>query len=293
VAPPRGFAAHPGPGCLGHARVTARRSSAHMGLTSSTAGAAARHTGGRADLGIAADRRFGASRSAAGPASFGAGAQLGRPRARGFRAPARSRRTGACVGRACRARAVLGCATGAARDPCGCAARGPRAQRPSRACDALVGRRPGGSPRARVGNAGRFISIPDPDGAVLEPTGAGLECPGSLGICARGAPIGRLGSAAARVGGTTTDCRTIVERARVRVMGCTQDRGARGTCRAIMVGAGSAACRSGARRAAVESARTGSPCGCRAVVAAGVRRARTQLHRRRAGGGSRVSRASS
>jgi len=84
-----------------------------------------------------------------------------------------------------------------------------------------------------------------------------------------------------------------VERSGIRVVGCSEDRGARGSRGAVVVGAGLSAERAaGIRTGAVELAPAGRSNSARTVVApgagAGRPRARTQLHRRGAGSGSCV-----
>jgi hypothetical protein len=258
-----------------------------VGLTRCSAGAARRHTCRRADVGIAGRRR-----PSSAATTVRAGTELGCPRARGFRAAASRRLRRACAGRGLGrvpgARAVLGCATGAAgpTGPAhatrGCSAvsacRPSARSRPSAGGPAVVGRRPRGGTRARVGSAQRFTAIPDPDGSFVEPAGPRLECTCTFGIHARGAGFHRLGRAATRVGCATPDRRTRVERARIGVLGRTEDRGTRGTASAIMVGAGSGARRARACLAAVERARIRCTGRHLAVVATGTRRTCTQLN---------------
>jgi hypothetical protein len=216
---------------MGRARGAARCSGADVGLSRSATGACRGHAGRGADLGISTGR---------GP-SPGLTATPVCPRAGGFLTATRPRsRWGRSrVGWFCCAGAVLGCATGSA-----CAPRGGRSRARGRpypaGVAAVVGRRPRGKPRAVLGSAGRFTSIANPDGAFVEPAGARLERTGAFWICARCAVLDRLGRAAPGVSGATADRRTLVDRARVRGVGRAQDRGAGGTCRAIVVGTSSA-----------------------------------------------------
>jgi hypothetical protein len=129
-----------------------------------------------------------------------------------------------------------------------------------------------------VGSAHRFTAIPDPDGSFVEPAGPRLECTGTFGIHVRGAGFHGLGRATTRVGSATPDRRACLERARVRILGRTEDRGTRRTARPIMVGAGSGACRAGARLAAVERACTHGSRSHLAVVGTGAGRIYPQLH---------------
>jgi len=203
---------------MGRARGAARCSGADLGLSRSATGACRGHAGRGADLGISTGRGPSPGLTAIRPRS-----PWGRSRVGWF----------CCTG------AVLGCATGSA-----CALRGGRSRARGRpypaGVAAVVGRRPRGKPRAVLGSARRFTSIANPDGAFVEPAGARLERTGAFWICARCAVLDRLGRAAPGVSGATADRRTLVDRARVRGVGRAQDRGAGGTCRAIVVGTSSA-----------------------------------------------------
>ena len=201
---------------MGRARGAARCSGADLGLSRSATGACRRHPGSGADMGSSTGR--GPSLTATRPRS-----PWGRSR----------------VGWFCCAGAVLGCATGSA-----CAPRAGRSRARGRpypaGVAAVVGRRPRGKPRAVLGSARRFTSIANPDGAFVEPAGARLERTGAFWICARCADLDRLGRGAHGVSSATADRGTLVDRARVRGVGRAQDRGAGGTCRAIVVGTSSA-----------------------------------------------------
>jgi hypothetical protein len=197
---------------VGRARGAARCSGADVGLSRCATGACRGHAGRRADMGISAGRGPCPGLTATTVSTVSTGAELGRPRAGGFLT---ATRPGSPCGRSrARGRAY----------PAGVAA--------------IVGRRARCSPRALVGSAGRFASIANPDGAFVEPAGARLERTGAVWICARCAVLDRLGRPG--VSGATADRRTLVDRARVRGVGRAEDRGAGGTCRAIVVGTGSA-----------------------------------------------------
>jgi hypothetical protein len=218
---------------MGRARGAARCSGADVGLSRSATAACRGHAGRGADLGISTDRGPGPGL----PAPVCTGAELGRPRAGGFLTATRPRSPWgrSRVGWFCCTGAVLGCATGSACAPHGGRSRARGRPNPAGVA-AVVGRRPRGKPRAVLGSARGFTSIANPDGAFVEPAGARLERTGAFWICARCAVLDRLGRAAPGVSGATADRRTLVDRARVRGVGRAQDRGAGGTCRAIVVG---------------------------------------------------------
>jgi hypothetical protein len=178
---------------MGGARSAAVGAGADMGLARCAAGSR-RHACAWADLGISAAP----GRS---PTTVRTRTELGSTRACIFFAAAGS--SGAigcpCVGRV--RRAGTGSSTGA----------GAGLERAS------------GCSRAIVGGAARLTSITHPDGAVVEPSGSGLERTGAASLNAGRALFHRLGCASARVRGTATDCRSGVERTRVRGVGRPED----------------------------------------------------------------------
>jgi hypothetical protein len=137
-----------------------------------------------------------------------------------------------------------------------------------------------------VGSAGRVIKLTHPDCAVVEPSGSGLERTRAARLDTGSTRIHRLGRTAARFPGATADSRTRVERTLGRGVGRPEDRGARGSRRALVVGAGPTAFRAGGRCSAVELALPGGSPGTCSVVTPGTgtsrARARAQLDRRRA-----------
>jgi hypothetical protein len=212
-------------------------------------------------------------------------------------------RGSARVGWVGRTRSVMGCAASsiasattrfAAASRTGVRAHGSArpAPAPSRAASggAVVERISGsGRSRTRVGSAGRRVSIAHPDRAVVEPSS--VERAGAC-LAPRSTLFQRLGRTSARCRGATGDRRTCVERPRGRRVGRPQDRGARGSRRALVVRSGPTARRAGGRRATVELARAERPSRtCSVVTSApgdGRARARAELDRCCARRGSRV-----
>ena len=129
---------------------------------------------------------------------------------------------------------------------------------------------------AGVGNACRVVKLPHPDRAVVESSSSGLERTGAPRFDTGSTRIHRLGRASSGVRGPTTDGRTRVERTRCRGVGRPEDRRARCSRCAVVVGACRAPCRTGRGCAAVELAR---PASC--LVSTCIR-ARAQRHRRHA-----------
>jgi hypothetical protein len=220
------------------------------------AGRAARSS--RADLGIARGRpgpgwwlaRLCADVGIAAPAGSGTGAGCGRSDL--GRSGARGLPTAGSLS-ACRCSVVWwpGCT-------CPVMGRAPAGVRASScvrasgvgcaACSSGTRRRPAAGASPSLGRAcrltaimggfgGRFAAVTHPDRTVVESPGAGLDS--STARCPRfgSARIHRLGRAAARVRCATADRRTRVERSGVRVVGCAEDRGARGSRGAVVVGA--------------------------------------------------------
>jgi hypothetical protein len=265
---------------MGRTRGAARSSRADVGLAQRGPGAAWGRACPRADVGIAAatGRRCAAGRSRT---------ELGRPGA-GSRptrgSPSACRCSG--VGRRCTRSTAAGCATRAA---CPSGTRNRPAGRAGRA-GPIVGRRCVGRPRAVMGGTCRCTPVTYPDRAVVEPAGAGLESSTAGRLCSGSTGFHRLGRAA-RVGCATADRCARVERSGIRVVGCSEDRRARGSRGAVVVGAGLSAERAARiRTGAVELAPAGRSNSARTVVApgAGRPRARTQFQRRGAGSGSCV-----
>jgi hypothetical protein len=278
---------------MGRARGAARSSRADVGLAQRGPGAAWGRACPSADVGIAAAT---GRRSAAGRTRT----ELGRPGA-GSRptsgSPSASRCSG--VGRRC-TRPVMGRSTAGVRgSAAGCATRAAspsgtrnRPAGPAGRAGPIVGRRCVGRPRAVMGGTCRCTPVTYPDRAVVEPAGAGLETSTAGRLCSGSTGFRRLGCAAS-VGCATADRCARVERSGIRVVGCSEDRRARGSRGAVVVGAGLSAERAaGIRTGAVELAAAGCSNSARTVVApgadAGRPRARTQLHRRGAGSGSCV-----
>jgi hypothetical protein len=141
-----------------------------------------------------------------------------------------------------------------------------------------------GRPRAGVGSAGRVTKLTHPDRAVVEPSGSRLERTRAARLDTGSTRIHGLGRTAARVRRATADSRTRVERTRGRGVGRPEDRGARGSRGALVVGAGPTAFRAGGRCSAVELALPGGSPGTCSVVTpgTGASRARAQLDRCRA-----------
>lgn len=256
---------------MGRARRTARGSRADVGLARGTPGGSwharsganlgitaasicSSSTGGRPKLGRTAARGYGpaagASRPELGRAPSGsARARLGwSSRA----ATARTVRSAACT-RAHPATCAAGCASpgGGALMELTC-----------------------GSPRSGVGRSGRFAAIPDSDGAVVEPTGSGVEPPGACGLGSGRTRLRGLGCAPGR-GRATTDGGTFVECPGARGLGRAENRGAGRSPRALMVCAARVARRAGCGTAAMEHAGAARCTAARSVVSArtGARRA--------------------
>jgi hypothetical protein len=241
---------------VGRPRGAAGRTRAYLGLAHGSPGAgwSAR---ARADLGIAPAPVRSPSTGRSRP-ELGCACACGSAR----------------VGWVGRTRAVMGCAASRLA-PSYCCAAGSTFASASRAGV----RAPGGTPAAtasgrsahggavlerisggcsscaRVGSARRRVSIAHSDRAVLEPSS--VERAGAACLGPRSAVFQRLGRTSAGVRGATADRRARVERARGRRLGRPQDRGARGSSRALLVGTGPTACRAGCRRATVELATTG------------------------------------
>jgi hypothetical protein len=103
----------------------------------------------------------------------------------------------------------------------------------------------------------------------LEPPGAGLDSSTAGRICSGSTGFSRLGRAA-RCGCAAADGCARVERSGIRVVGCSEDRRARGSRGAVVVGAGLFAERAaGLRTGAVELAAAGCAGSARTVVAPG------------------------
>jgi hypothetical protein len=267
---------------MGRARGAARSSRADVGLAQRGPGAAWGRACPSADVGLAAAT---GRRSAAGRSRT----ELGRPGA-GSRPTSGSPSACRCsgMGRRC-TRSTAGVRASAA----GCATHAacPSGTRNRRA-GPIVGRRCVGRPRAVMGGTCRCTPVTYPDRAVVEPAGAGLESSTAGRLCSGSTGFHRLGRAA-RAGCATADRCARVERSGIRIVGCSEDRRARGSRGAVVVGAGLSAERAaGIRTGAVELAPAGRSNSARTVVApgagAGRPRARTQFHRRGAGSGSCV-----
>jgi hypothetical protein len=244
----RGIAGEARSGNLGCARGAAGCTGADVGLARCTA-RAGRHARGCAYLGFAsATRRR--------PPAAGTRAELGCTGAGSFSTISATSRSGTGVGRVGRTRTFMGfaAAAGCARaSPAGAGARTARTARttscPAGRC-ALMERIScggSGSSSTSVGNACRLVSIAHPDRAVMEPSGSSLECAGAARLNTGSTLFHRLGCPSARVRGATTDRCTFVERTRGRGLGRPEDRGARGSRRALMVGPGSTGRRAGGR----------------------------------------------
>jgi hypothetical protein len=237
-----------------------------MGLADGTPGGGSRHACSSADLGL-----VGVSRCR--PATARTRAELGRTSACSSVATATSRCTGSCVGWISRAR-TRSVARATSRTSTGGGAFMERAR---------------GSPSAVVGRPGRFTAVPDPDGSIVEPAGSGLERPSAVRLDTGRARIYRLGCTAARGARATTDRCTFLERPGARGLGRAEDRRARSSCRAVMVGAGRVTGRPGRSTATVEFAGAAGSTHTRSVVATctGTCSARSQLQRGGARRGSR------
>jgi hypothetical protein len=118
-----------------------------------------------------------------------------------------------------------------------------------------------------VGRPGGFTAVPDPDGAVVESTGSGVEPPGACSFKSGRTRLCGLGCAAAGRSRTTTDGCAFLERAGARGLGRAEDRRAGGSRRAFMVGAARVARGAGRGTAAVELAGAASCTRARTVVA--------------------------
>ena len=263
---------------MGRARRTARRPRADVGLARGAAGGSRRGCSS-AHLGLAGAfvRSPAAARTRAG---------LGRAGARGSAAaPASSR--GAGVGWVSRARAVVGRASSCSARTLRPAARaGPlaagAASRTSNARTAFL-ECARGSPGARVGRPGRITSVPDPDGAFVEPAGSGLERPSAVRFGAGHARFDRLGCTAAGGGRATTDRGAFLERPRPRGLGRAENRRTRGSRRTVMVGAGRVTGRPGRGTAAVELSGAAGSSHTRSVVATSAGTGRATGRPRRCG----------
>jgi hypothetical protein len=112
----------------------------------------------------------------------------------------------------------------------------------------------------------------------VESSGSGLERTRAARLDPLSTRIHRLGRTGARVRGATADGRTRVERTRGRGVGCTEDRGARCSSRALVVGAVSSALRACGCCATLDLAVAGGAPGAGSVVTpgTGTRRARTR-----------------
>jgi hypothetical protein len=201
---------------VGRARRTSRRSGADVGLAHGPAGGS-RHARPSAYLGIAARIR-----AAAGGSTW---AELGRAAADPSVATARSWSAGACVGRAAAGRRPATFRATAFRATAS-AGSGSGSRAASRSCSAgrsaVVEFSSGGlRTRASLGRAGRFAPIPDPDGTVVESARSCLEPTATVGP-SRSWFI-RLGRAAGRGSGSTTDRRSLMERACASAVGYTKD----------------------------------------------------------------------
>lgn len=199
---------------MGRSRRTSRRSGADVGLAHGPPGGS-RHARPSADLGIAARIR-----AAAGGSTR---AELGRTAAGSTVATARSCSAGACVERAAAGRGPAAFCATAFRAT---ASAGSGSRAPSRSCSAgrsAVMECSSGGLRARaiLGRAGRFAPSPDPDGTVVESARSCLE-PTATVSPSRPWFI-RLGRAAGRGSGSTTDRRSFMERACARAVGYTED----------------------------------------------------------------------
>jgi len=218
VGRPRGAAGCPGAD-VGLARRCAdtsrRRARAHLGISAAPFRSPSAASG-RAELG-----RTAAHSRAAGARSAGGGAGMGRSRARAVvgragTGPASATGTGACTG-------AYGTASASASAPASrSAGRGAFVERAI--CAAC----------ADLGCAPRLAELTDSNGAVVEPTGSSLEraCAGRLNPASTLFP--RLGCAAG-VRGATHSC-SVVERARTGGLGRPQNRRARRSRRALVVG---------------------------------------------------------
>jgi hypothetical protein len=243
-----------------------------MGLVDGTPGGS-RHACSSAYLGLAGS-------SGRGLATARTRAELGRTSACSSVATATCRCTGSCLGWVSRAR-TLG---GAARTRSAARA----TSRTSTGGGAFM-ERARGSPSAVVGRPGRFTAVPDPDGSIVEPAGSGLERPSAVRLDTGRARIYGLGCTAARGARATTDRCTFLERPGPRGLGRAEDRRARSSCRAVMVGAGRVTGRPGRSTATVELALAPGSTHTRSLVAtrAGTCSARSQLQRGGARRGSR------
>jgi hypothetical protein len=126
-----------------------------------------------------------------------------------------------------------------------------------------------GGSGAGVGNACRVVKLAHPDRAVVESSSSGLERTRAPRFDTGSTRIHRLGRPARGVRGPATDGGTRVERTRGRGVGRPEDRGARGSRRALVVGAVRATLRAGGRCATVEPALGGGSCGAGSVVTPG------------------------
>ena len=193
-------------GNLGCARCSAGCACPDVGFGRRT-GAAGRSARACPDVGTASPP---AAAPPGGP-SWGPPRRADGPAASG----APSSRAGPGVGWGGCARTLVGCAAGRRLrlqlQPLSHRRRPRRRPPPPRG--AVMERRPcRSSSRARVGSAGRLSSITHTDRAVVEPSGSGLErirAPGLSTGCTR---LDRLGRAAARICGATTDRRARLER---------------------------------------------------------------------------------
>jgi hypothetical protein len=267
---------------VGRSRRTARRPRADVGLARGAAGGSRRGCPS-AHLGLA-------GAFLRSPAAARTWAGLGRAGARGSAAaPASSRSAGAGVGWVSRSGAIVGraalCSARTLR-PAARACPGPRAAGAARLTSnarAAFMERARGSPRARVGRPGRITAVPDPDGALVEPAGSGLERPSAVRFGAGRARFDRLGCTAARGGRATTDRGTFLERPCPRGLGRAENRRTRGSRHTVMVGADRVAGRPGRGTAAVElsgAARSSHTC---SVVATGAGTGRATGRPRRRG----------
>jgi hypothetical protein len=126
-----------------------------------------------------------------------------------------------------RTRALMGCAASRFAFASGAAVRAPGSTRAARTSSrtsrtarrgAVLERASGGCrSRARVGNAGRRVTIAHPDRAVVEPPG--VECARAACRAPGSTIFRRLGRTSGGVRGAAPDRRACVERARGRRMG--------------------------------------------------------------------------
>ncbi len=114
----------------------------------------------------------------------------------------------------------------------------------------------------------------------MESSSSGLERTRTGRLDPVSTRIHRLGRTGARIRGATTDGRTGVERTRGRGVGCTEDRGARCSRRALVVGAVRSALRAGGRCATVDLAFAGGSPGAGSVVTPGTSAGRARASAR-------------